>query len=104
MTFFSSGPNFFLFSIGPVAFAMAATVANEYGWYQIGGKAVGKVAASFADNADCYLTSTAGTIDDADVAGDYIRRCKGASAIDTPSTGLAELEIARPEVADGKDN
>ena len=50
------------------------------------------------------MTSTAGTIDDADVAGDYIRRCKGASAIGTPSTGLAELEISRPEVADGKDN
>lgn len=91
-------------AVGPVAFAMAATVANEYGWYQIGGKAVGKVLASFADNGDCYLTATAGSLDDADVAGDYVRRCKGASAIDTPSTGLAELEIARPEVADGKDN
>lgn len=91
-------------AVGPVAFAMAATVASEYGWYQIGGKAVGKVGASFADNGDCYLSSTAGTLDDADVAGDYVRRCKGASAIDTPSTGLAELEIARPEVADGKDN
>jgi hypothetical protein len=91
-------------AVGPVAFAMAATVANEYGWYQIGGKAVGKVLASFADNGDCYLTATAGSLDDADVDGDYVRRCKGASAIDTPSTGLAELEIARPEVADGKDN
>lgn len=91
-------------AVGPVAFAMSANVANQYGWYQIGGKAVGKVLASFADNADCYVTATAGSIDDADVAGDYIRRCKGASAIDTPSTGLAELEIARPEVADGKDN
>lgn len=91
-------------AVGPVAFAMAATVASEYGWYQIGGKAVGKVLASFADNGDCYLTATAGSLDDADVAGDYVRRCKGASAIDTPSTGLAELEIARPEVADGKDN
>jgi len=91
-------------AVGSVAFAMAATVANEYGWYQIGGKAVGKVLASFADNGDCYLTATAGSLDDADVAGDYVRRCKGASAIDTPSTGLAELEIARPEVADGKDN
>ena len=91
-------------AVGSVAFAMAATVANEYGWYQIGGKAVGKVLASFADNGDCYLTATAGSFDDADVAGDYVRRCKGASAIDTPSTGLAELEIARPEVADGKDN
>ena len=91
-------------AIGSVAFALSINIANQYGWYQISGKAVGKVAASFADNADCYLTSTAGTIDDADVAGDYISSCKGASAIDTPSTGLAELEIARPFVRDGKDN
>ena len=91
-------------AIGSVAFALSINIANQYGWYQISGKAVGKVAASFADNADCYLTSTAGTVDDADVAGDYISNCKGASAIDTPSTGLAELEIARPFVRDGKDN
>jgi hypothetical protein len=29
---------------------------------------------------------------------------KGASAIDTPSTGLAEVELGYPEVTDGKDN
>jgi len=91
-------------AIGSVAFAMSICVASNYGWYQIGGKAVGKVLASFADDADCYLTATAGSLDDTDVAGDYVRRCKGASAIDTPSTGLAELEIARPEVANGNDD
>jgi len=90
--------------IGSIAFAMSANVASQYGWYQIEGKAVGKVAASFADNANCYLTSTAGTIDDSVVAGDYIFNCKGASAIDTPSTGLAELEINRPFVKDGLDD
>ena len=88
---------------GPVAVAMSANVASKYGWYQIQGKAVGKVLASFADNGDCYLTATAGSVDDADVAGDYVSNMKGASAIDTPSTGLAELEIARPFVRDGKD-
>ena len=87
-------------AIGPVAFAMAVTVANEFGWYQIGGKAVGKVKAGFADNGNCYSTSTAGSMDDAIVAGDRVQRCKGASAIDTPSTGLAELEIDRPYVND----
>lgn len=87
-------------AIGPVAFAMSANVANQYGWYQIYGKAVGKVLASFADNANCYGTSTAGSIDDAVVAGDRVQNCKGASAIDTPSTGLAELEIQYPFVND----
>lgn len=90
--------------VGPIATAMGATVASTKGWYQISGKGVAKVLASFADNADCYLTATAGSIDDADVAGDYIRGMKGASAIDTPATGLAYVEMWRPSVADGKDN
>jgi hypothetical protein len=86
--------------IGDVGFAMSANVAAQYGWYQVAGKAVGKVAAAFADNGNCYSTATPGVIDDAIVAGDRIKRCKGASAIDTPSTGLAELEIWHPFVDD----
>ncbi|MFQ5356632.1 MAG: hypothetical protein ACE5DY_09160 [Mariprofundaceae bacterium] len=88
-------------AIGPVAFAMGANVASSYGWYQIEGKAVGKVLAGFADNANCYATATAGSIDDAVVAGDRVKICKGASAIGTPSAGLAELEISRPFMDDG---
>ena len=84
--------------IGDVAFAMSANVASSFGWYQIYGKAVGKVLAGFADNANCYGTATAGSIDDTIVAGDRIKKCKGASAIDA---GLAELEIAYPFVDDG---
>jgi hypothetical protein len=80
---------------------MGANVASSYGWYQIFGKAVGKVLASFADNANCYATATAGSIDDAVVAGDRVKNCKGASAIDTPATGLAELEIQYPYMDDG---
>ena len=86
--------------IGPVAVAMSANVANQYGWYQIYGKGVGKVLASFADNANCYATGTAGSIDDAVVAGDRVKNMKGASAIDTPATGLAELEMAYPFMDD----
>ena len=82
--------------IGPVGFAMSANVANQYGWYQRRGKAVGKVLASFADNGRVYATSTDGSVDDAVVDGDLVHNCLGASAIDTPSTGLAELEIDRP--------
>jgi hypothetical protein len=43
-------------------------------------------------------------MDDNDVSGDQIRRMKGASAIGTPSTGLAEVEMSRPEVNDLVDN
>jgi len=81
---------------GPVAVAMSASVADEYGWYQISGKAVGKCLSGFADNADVYITATGGSIDDATVAGDRVHNAKGASAIGTPSSGLAEFEINRP--------
>ena len=86
--------------IGRVGVAMAATVAGEYGWYQISGKAVGKVATGYADNALVYATATAGTVDDAVVAGDRVKKAKGASAIGTPSAGLAEFEIDRPFMDD----
>lgn len=87
-------------AIGRVAVAMSINVASQYGWYQIGGKAIGKAAASYADNGLVYATATAGTIDDAVVAGDRVKKAKGASAVDTPSTGLAEFEIDRPFMDD----
>lgn len=85
---------------GPVAVATAATVASTYGWYQVKGKGVVKVAASFADGGDLYITSTAGTLDDAVVAGDRVHGMWGASAIGTPSAGLAEVEMNYPYVDD----
>lgn len=91
-------------AVGPIGVAMSANVASQYGWYQIYGKGAAKVLAGFVDNADCYLTATAGSVDDTDVVGDYVRGMLGASAIDTPSTGLAEVELSYPQVADGKDN
>lgn len=87
-------------AIGPVAIAMSANVGSQYGWYQISGKAVGKALASYADNGLVYATATAGSIDDAVVAGDRVKEAIGASAVDTPSTGLAEFEISRPFMDD----
>ena len=87
-------------AIGPVAIAMAATVASTWGWYQIQGKAVGLVLAAFADNGNVYATATAGSVDDAVVAGDRVKGAKGASAINTPATGQAEMEIDRPFMDD----
>ena len=88
-------------AIGPVAVAMSANVASQYGWYQIDGKAVGKALAAYADNGLVFATATAGSIDDAVVVGDRVKNAKGASAVDTPSTGLAEFEIHRPLMDDG---
>jgi hypothetical protein len=88
-------------AIGPVAIAMSANVASQYGWYQIYGKAVGKALTGFVDNANAYATATAGSVDDAVVAGDLVKNAKGASAVDTPSSGLAEFEIQYPFMDDG---
>lgn len=88
-------------AIGPVAVAMSANVADQYGWYQIYGKAVGRALTGFADNGNVYATATAGSVDDAIVAGDRVKNAKGASAVDTPSAGLAEFEIQYPVMDDG---
>ena len=88
-------------AIAPVAVAMSACVANEFGWYQISGKAVGLALAAFADNANVYATATAGSVDDAVVSGDRVKLAKGASAVGTPSAGLAYFEIHRPFMDDG---
>jgi hypothetical protein len=87
--------------IGRTAVAMSANVASGYGWYQVVGKAVGKALASYADNGLVYATATAGSIDDAVVAGDRVKKAIGASAVGTPSAGLAEFEIDRPFMDDG---
>lgn len=87
-------------AIGPVAVAMSANVASQFGWYQLHGKAVGKALSGYVDNANVYATGTAGSVDDAVVAGDRVKRAKGASNLDTPSAGLAEFEIDRPFMDD----
>ena len=87
-------------AIGPVAVAMAATVTGTFGWYQIYGKAVGKVLTGYADNGLVYATATAGSVDDTVVAGDRVKNALGASAIGTPAAGLAEFEIQYPYMDD----
>jgi len=88
-------------AIGSVGIAMSANVASQYGWYQITGKAVGLAAAGFADNGNVYATATAGTVDDAVVAGDRVKIAKGASAVGTPAAGQAYFEIQYPFMDDG---
>jgi hypothetical protein len=88
-------------AIGPVAVAMSACVASNYGWYQIYGKAVGLALAGFVDNANVYATATPGSVDDAIVAGDRVKNAKGASALGVPSGSFAEFELQYPVMDDG---
>lgn len=84
--------------IGRIAVSMSANVAGQYGWYQIAGKAIGKALTGYVDNAAVYLTGTAGSVDDAVISGNLVAQAKGASAVGTPSSGLAEFELDRPYV------
>jgi hypothetical protein len=87
-------------AIGPVAVALSDNVASQYGWYAIYGRVPAKVLAAFADNGHVYGTATAGSADDAIVAGDRIQNARGASAIDGPATGMAEMDLYYPFVND----
>jgi hypothetical protein len=84
-------------SIGPGGVAMAAIVASNWGWFQVKGRAIINVAASFADDLACYTTATAGTLDDAVVTGDLVYGARSAGAIDT---GQALVDINNPFTGD----
>lgn len=83
---------------GRVAVAMAAIVADKYGYYQIYGKnTIAKVLTGFADDGLVYSTATAGSVDDAVVAGDLVVGAIGRSAI---SSGVATMELNYPFATD----
>ena len=85
-------------AIGPVAVSMSANLANRFGWYQIYGKCpAALVLAGFLDNGNVYATATAGSADDAIVAGDRVKNARGASAV---AGGVAEMELWYPFMDD----
>lgn len=87
-------------AVGPVAVAMAATVASTYGWYCIVSPKSGVTGKTdtIADNKSCYIDGTAGRVDDAGVAGDLVFRAWSRS---TDSSNLATFQIDHPFVCDG---
>lgn len=83
--------------VGPVAVAMSANVASQYGWYQIAGAAVVKAPNAMTVGADVFsLAATPGSVDDAAVNGEQILNAKVSTTTGTPSTGLAVIQINRP--------
>lgn len=81
--------------IGVLMSALDAT--TKFGWAQIEGRAIGKALTLFADNGVVYFTATAGSVDDASVAGDYVTGAVGrnGSAI-TAGEFAGEFELQRP--------
>lgn len=88
--------------VGRVAVAMAAIVASRYGWYQIYGRCATALAILDGDCAadkQLYLTSTAGSVDDVDVAGDAIHGAISRVA-ETVTANYIEAELNYPFVCD----
>lgn len=82
-------------SRGPVAVALSANVASQYGWYQISGLATVK-AATVVSGSPAQLSATAGTLDDTTTAGQYVDGAVFKSADGTPSAGFAIVALSRP--------
>lgn len=84
---------------GQVGVAMSANVANKFGWYAIYG-VVPVAAGTVQAKAQAYLTATAGTLDDAVVAGDFLTGSQFQTADGTPAAGFAMIKLSYPAVTD----
>jgi len=89
----------------PIAFAMSANVASQYGWYQIAGDVVAyRTAVKFdpANGQRVYLSGTAGRVMQTSVAGRQIIGARfAATATITATTSTAILTINRPSQKTG---
>ncbi len=74
-------------NVNPNAVAMAANVASQYGWYQIGGLAtVKKTAVQVLPNAKVFQSGTAGRWMPTSGAGVHIMGARGANLTTVTST------------------
>lgn len=89
----------------PVAVAMSANVASQYGWYMIEGDAVVyKTAVKFdpASGQRVYLSATAGRVMQTSVAGRQLLGARfAATATVTSTTSTAILTLNRPSQKSG---
>ena len=82
-------------AVGPVAVALAATIASTYGWYCVKSPKSGVTGKcdGIADNKACYIDGTDGRVDDAAVTGDLVL---GAYSRGTDTSNLATFQIDHP--------
>jgi hypothetical protein len=83
---------------GPVAVAMAATVANTWGWYCIFGTCDADIVANSADNSTVGRETTDGKVGDGRAAGDEIVGMIQREA--TTAAALAAVQLTYPFVND----
>jgi hypothetical protein len=80
-----------------VGFALTTSVADYYGWLKISGKVKVK-AGTVAAGGSMFLTATAGTVDDAAVAGVQVLGAQFDTADGTPAAGFAYATVNRPHI------
>lgn len=85
-------------NMDPVAVAMSANVAGQYGWYQIGGLAtVKKTAVQVLPGAKIYQSATAGRVMPTSTAGVQILGARAANLTTvTSTTSTVVVLINRP--------
>jgi len=81
---------------GSVAVSFNIVPATNFAWFQITGAAAVKAPNAMVVGAGVWsLAATAGSVDDAAVAGEQIVNCKVSSTTPTPATGLGYIELNR---------
>lgn len=83
---------------GPVAVAMSANVATEYGWYQIGGLAViKKTAVAVSPQVAIYQSATTGRVMATAASGKQLLGARAANLTSvTSTTSTVVVSINRP--------
>lgn len=80
----------------PLAVAMSANVASQYGWYQISGNAVVATNGTLAAGpAPVYLAGS-GQLTSTGAAGKQVLNAQNVTATGTPATAQAVVAIDRP--------
>jgi hypothetical protein len=82
----------------PIAVAMSANVAGQFGWYQIGGVAViKKTAVKVNPSVLVYISATAGRVSSVSVLGQVLMNAKTVNAATVASaTSTINVLIDRP--------
>lgn len=80
----------------PVAVAMSANVANQYGWYQIAGSAVMATNGTLAAGPGPVYIGSAGNVTSTQANGKQILNARNDTATGTPAANQAVVQINRP--------
>jgi hypothetical protein len=87
-------------SKGPVAVAIGACVASNYGWYILTGLCPAMAGTIAAADSQAYVGATAGTGEDTVVTGDFISGAVWKTQDGTPAAGKAVLFVNRSKLTD----